>query len=521
MPSFELPAIQGPPAILPPARERAFRPKKNQQLFNEPWLGYVGNPLLPDENPEITSGSLTRVYECIATNPVVKAAMDTRTAAVFASKYDIVSRNDYTLYPEFEALDAQIIREMKDQLDCLEMESWDDVLHTVYRNAWRYGFNVSNKVYGVRNGMWVIREIRTFASFLFDLWADETGNLSSVQYLKMYMQVSGDALGALAIGTWPYLANGNWYGESELLSVYQHVKLLEALEQQAAQGGGYLAIKPILHEFDATDRPSQEIKLVQAALAKAGTATVISLPLQPNPADPNNPIVSDRVRVLEDRASPEGMKAVRDMIVDMRNQITRTLGSPADQGLTTSVGGSYARAEEQVESVFETRVSTDQEWIVSFVNREITPDLIRFNHPDLPPDYRWPEFTFLALEDDNSLISADLIFGMIDRGGVDATEPWVREKLGMPIAPAKEGPQPVAMEVGKLTALIDMVARIKTGEFSRESAKGIMRIVYGMDEAQSEMVLADPALLAPVAPPATMEQLPDIGNNSLPPPTFP
>jgi hypothetical protein len=201
-------------------------------------------------------------------------------------------------------------------------------------------------------------------------------------------------MGKFAVCPYPTIRNANWYGQSLLQPIARDIALLDIVEESAVRAIQSLSVRPIIHQVPP-ESSEEDVSDIHAALTNTGSNGVITIPLLERSIGPDGGetvLETQRIQVLEDRASGEGMDAIEFLLNYYPTRITRALGVPDDLGLTTTNSGSYAKSQTEDEAVVNPVHAQDRDYVINFFNTYVIPWMIKPNERFLPPGYRLPRF---------------------------------------------------------------------------------------------------------------------------------
>jgi len=386
----------------------------------------------------VQNGQAVKKYGFTAKHPHVAPALKLLEEAPFWSEYHIFPDNDYKAYPHFEDIDRKVIKLIDYQIKSFWYEDFENVLRIIFSDAFIYGFSVSEKIFGWddRLKQYLIKAIKPHSPFHFDLYTDQGNNLGRIFYRLRGLYIEPQMLNKFIVVPYPYLEHGKYYGTSGLQSIYFDVKVIEILEQALSEGIRRLSIKPMIYYYNGEEMTDDDLKKMKTALYNMDGGSVFSVMAMVDP-DTNKSIPRDDIRVLEDRASPDGLALVTDFLDILYRRVNRTLGVPDDLGFTTTAAGSYAKSKEEF-SLYDQTIVRNQKFIEMFTNRQIIPSFIKYNYPALYDsyDYNLPQFRFGAIEEDFDLKVIDGLEMLIDKGIINPADSghaeWLQDKLNIP-----------------------------------------------------------------------------------------
>src|SRR5690606_4668476 len=295
-----------------------------------------------------------------------------------------------------------------------------------------YGPTYAEKSFLFTEAGWELSRFKVLPSYQFDIYTDSFNEIKQLFHLQTGVFVEEWELDKFVIGAYPYELLANRYGRSELQSLFNDVKLLEILEQYRARAIQLLGSKTVLH-YGTLERDEAVLNQVTNSINNMESFSVIHLPLVQNPTDPTlQGIKDDLLEVLEDRASPEGLKHMQEAIDFYVKRILNVMGIPDDLGYVTTPVGSRAKAETEEKMIDNIRMQ-DQEYLESLVNNQVICSMIEYNYRVLPDSFCYPKFQFMKVEEDIHATLVSSLEKLIAIGIVDPKERWIREVLELPV----------------------------------------------------------------------------------------
>jgi hypothetical protein len=417
------------------------------QAMGRPWLGITQPIPLHDITIPRFGHDLLKFLPT-SRNPLVRLGMDTVSQGVFWSGWDIVSQVDAEEHPDWVESDTMMREDLESQIENLRECTFQDAMDSMLESARTYGVGVAELVWAKRGGGRGVDlvKIRHKWPYDFDFLVDGFDNLMTVRQTFMATVVNAPEIDSkLMIVPWPAFRGGNWYGTSDLLSIRHDVEAVEAIESAMVQGVQYLSIRPIIHFFEGKGMDPSQLNKIRSDLLKLDAGSVLSLPMQTYKLETKvEQIKQHEIKVLEDRASPEGIaqaSKLRDMFA---KRILNFLGIPDDLGMSAAtVGvGSLAKAKAEL-SLLNSRVVESQNWLESAINRKLLPNMLRWNWARLPAmvaaGYKPPRLQFREIEEDKLLSMAAVMFDALRLGVVDLNT--VQKRLDLP--ETEVAPQPI------------------------------------------------------------------------------
>lgn len=367
-----------------------YSPEEGQKLRAR---AYPVGPLLSDVPFAPTSGGDLLTFERVAMNPVVKGALDFRMRGAFQDPYEIINPNAQT-HPEWDGLFAKhlelLLRQMANYAE-YGHQPFLDKCRNILWNGMRSGTQIGEFDWKLRDLEWQNIEIVTPDPSNFDIWITETGQWQGFQYYVDGRKYGGDQLGKYFIAPYPFLANGNYYGQSLVQPIVPYAELLnEVLEAQGIAQAAFSS-NPIILKF------TNQIKNIQKMvkdLTQTKKLAVIALEMERivQDGEDTHVVETQTVDVLPSRADAEGIKSGQWLAEFLTREIKRGLGVPDDIGLTSATGGAYAKAKVEEQSVVMPVHAQDRDYVCNFLNVWWIPNVIKTNYGKLPRSYRLPRF---------------------------------------------------------------------------------------------------------------------------------
>ncbi len=404
------------------------RPKPGEQLGSR--YTSVSTPMQYTRRQPL-SGTDLKYLEEIAQYPVVRSAVDFRVSAVFWPQWQIVSRNQVDRYAP---LDERVMRCLAMQIEDLLDGGLDVTLKGLLRNAIEYGLAFGEMAYEPRHYGQGLSRIKTRVPTYVQLYADAADNLERFQWQGQGAWAVQGGLLKYIVAPYPYLRNGNLYGESDLASIAHDVKVLQAIEEYQVRGVQGTLVRAILHYYSPGES-DESLSAKIANIVNLQSGGVLSIPKANTDQAGADDRYPDEVKVLEDRANSEALKQLVPLIERLEKRITRVLGVPDNLGLSTTGAGSYAKAEVEM-NVSLARIAQDQRFLEFITTKQIIPAMLRYNFEVLPDDYVAPGLTFESTSAGWQSDDFDRILQLLDKGLISRED--AQEKLGVELFTPQE-----------------------------------------------------------------------------------
>lgn len=398
--------------------------KKSKQLATSATFGPTFGDNL-DGSTIVTTGLATRKYYRLArTNPEVRLAIRALTQAVFWVKGNVQPQNDYERYPEFREVDEIMLDLINQQL--MGLKNFHRFLQDMYTYAMRCGFAVAEKVWEAIDGVWTLTSLSVKRPWDFEPLVDDFGGLEALFYYP-----TGEYFDPAAFIYAPFPSPGasNWLGEPIMEALLHDTELMQKTEAALAKTTHLLALRTLIHRFDSMRDESE----IAAALLAVQQIEEGRMPQFPAMLDDNGKLIHhDELEIMQDRTGTMAMVKLSELATNEATRIKRTIGLPDDLGSTNVSGGAFAKSK-TVFDMLMASAADGQEWSAAFVDDQIIADILRFNYPDRPKNYRDPAWVPSEIEEKYSLTRAQFWQVLVNMGVLPATSPIIAQDLGLPL----------------------------------------------------------------------------------------
>jgi hypothetical protein len=395
----------------------------------------------------LQTGSESYKYGLTAIHPAAQPAVKFMAEGPFWSDWYFHEINDYERYPEYEEVDKRVINLINYQIDQFQYETFENTIKSIWKDAFIYGYSVSEINYIFDGNYTIIDTIKTHSPFNFEFYTDQGNNLAQIYYILTGTFIEQETLPKFLVVTYPYIEHGKFFGTSMLQSIYFDVKLIEVLEESYAEGTRRLAIRPIIHHFMGEDMSNSDLQIMRSRLYNLDSGALVSLPAEQKEDGTLNPLHD--IKVMDDRASADGTSLIKDLLDILYKRVNRSLGLPDDLGFSNAQIGSFAKAKEEM-NLYTQSIVNNQTFIEGFVNRHIIPSMIRYNFPSLLSErtYKLPVFRFGSVEEEYDTATIQNMLELVEAGILDKKHDleYIREKLGLPAAPPEMLAEPEMVE---------------------------------------------------------------------------
>jgi len=357
--------------------------------------------LSDDEIDRIFTGGTAdlKIYKRMILDDTIESSFETLNQALLSLEWSINTKN---------ATERKFCLEMINNLTYITFENVIENL----QDARIYGVILAEKVQEMRNDKHTIKSIKFKATKdITDFKTDDFLNLTEILYSGKFgkeQKINGKELDNMLLYVYPYLKNGNFYGTSELKSIYREWRsknILINLMNKALEKQG----DPAMILFWDSSLKASENTLKDFAEGRNK-----SLMIETSKAlDSKELYEKVKVQLIEPTMKNVEMflKAIEYYSTAMR----RKMGIPDDAGYTDTKFGSRSRAEEQL-SLMYNNIVTKAKRTEALLNSQLFRPLIIENFPENENRPDWNIFQFNTSNEQITKEKAEVLAIMIDKG---------------------------------------------------------------------------------------------------------
>ena len=442
--------------------------------------GYYSIPGKYKYNPDDLIGAKgASIYRRMMMDEQVKAVVRFRRDAITSRDYYFDT--DSSVIGDDEALRRErIFEQIVDSISGSFTDKLNGIMTAEYQ-----GFSYTEKVYSdiVVDGRTYVGirdlKLRPFDSIKFN--TDSHGNIVGV-----VQEVNGKTITLDRSRFIHMVCNPEYdphYGGSELREAYRYwlskdlaIKFYNMwLERHAS---GHWTFKP--QEGKRLTEGSREYTQLQRVIENTvnGVGMIIPSGIDETVVYPNNNVAYKEAITLFDLG------------------IARTMLVPNLLGITPSgQTGSYSQSETQFEAFMWTLDATASR-IEEVLNEHLFKELGEYNFGD---EY-WPKFKLRKLSQQQTMTLFKTWSELVTKGAVKSTDEddsYIRRLLNFPSSSTadEQGASYISatksLDGAQVSSLVDLVAKIKTGEITKTAALEIIVSAFPINRAQAEAMLAD------------------------------
>ena len=416
------PQIKAPFPISTKALQREYVPTANKYFFQNLTFPSFIDPMRIRRDIR----RYVWVLERMMLDDKLKAAHDFKVTSVLASGWEIQPASEVPR-------DVQIADFVTDNLESLDIP-FDDFLRN-FCDAWNYGYKLAEKIYYIKDGLFYLKNIKCKPSKVLRFNVDDFSNLTSVQYVLGNMQelIPPEKF---IIYVNPYLKDGEWYGEPDLVAVYREWWSKDTLVKirNIAARTHAMPIRVLLYDEATTPDDLNKMKgevddihenlalYIPAKRAEDGTGKLI-------PLVELSFLESARTTTPEFNAIIEQLDnaMLHRLLIGDKLGLSPSNASASD-GKSNS-GGSKALAQVHFDLYMNGIIKFLRHHIENLIQEQLIKQLVALN---FKVD-KYPQFKF-KVEDDTLMARVQVVALAVQWGLVDASAPWVIEYLHFPVA---------------------------------------------------------------------------------------
>jgi SPP1 gp7 family putative phage head morphogenesis protein len=392
-------------------------------------LDYMAGLETEWENPDqflIDKAKDLTYYDTMLLDDTIRSTTGLKKRLTLAVPGDIKPASD-------EDQDKEIADAVRDMLFNMQNITWRDVMFNIL-DAMNYGFKTAEKVWDVVNGLVSLIKLKFKHSEFFDYNYDDFGNLNKVWISRRYGGnqpqeiIEGEDINQkLLITTYPYLKDGNIYGESDLMGAYLqwNAKFYIARWRNVYLQNYGQPIPVVKYDKETVD--SGEKTEMQNTLKNLQDTMFIMIP---SVRDKKTGELRGKFEIdFREVGGKDGSAKFEEAIDQLDKQIKRLLLVPDRLGFTNDGTGSFAQSK-QIFDILKIVIQDLHNIIEQTVNPMIK-QIVDFNwNVD-----KYPEWKFADISQE---LEKELLKILIDSKVIDRREKWIRSILGLPTLSEKE-----------------------------------------------------------------------------------
>lgn len=384
---------------------------------------------------------------------------------------------------------------VKENLEKIQYDSWiEDLLE-----ARRKGYQVSEKIWEIKGGKYYLERMKYVPQDMIDFSVDKFGNLETVNFNGIPQDK-----GMFHVFTYPRVKAGNYYGQSDLRSIYREYYSKKILKQYRNIGLENFGFPVVICVYDETmyKKGSENYNSLMSMVRRLKDDARIALPGKVMETGEIMP--GARIEFLQPNFAGGGFNAFKQAIDDEDKAIARNLGLPDDLGFSTTGTGSNAKARTQLDMYWDMVIGIAKRVQTSI--QEVIDELVNYNFPDTVVKFKFDYESDDGLTEEKSRIILSLRNAGVNIPdefltsylGFDATQTAdlsaqntdkTKESGKAPVTistgtPAIENVQAAALNGAQVTSLVDIASKVATGQLPLESAKAIAKAAFPLISAE-------------------------------------
>lgn len=416
---------------------QGFRTGLTKSIFKKE-LEYSSGSEIEEHNPAQLlqdKGDLEmKLYDAMLLDDRVSLAIELKKRLASSVKADI--------YPASEDdKDVEIATEIENQLK-VKGESYYN--HTPGFSFWSsiesmldacaYGYKVAEKIWAIENGKIVLKNLKFKHSKYYDFNYDEYANFNELIIGKNYgtiakLEGSENVYQKFLICVYPYVKDGNYYGESDLMRIYEKYRSKLHLQRQRNSTLEKFGTPIPEAKYDAAKMKASEKQSLEDLLTNFQDGKFFMTPSTRNPKTGELlPKIEFSVHNMQTSDIGDSFNKAIDQI---DKQITRALLFPDKLGFSESPGGSYNQSETQLD-LLQLTIEHTHQWLETIINNQLIKPIVDMNYSGVK---EYPCFKFDKVSEK---IKADMLEKLINLKVVDPKESWIRQHVGIPVLTEEE-----------------------------------------------------------------------------------
>ena len=367
-------------------------------------------------------GKDLRLYDTMMLDGRIQSVVELKKILVLSVPNKIISASD-------DPVDVERADFAQQVLDDLKSPVWDDVLDNLLDSI-IYGFKIGELIWSDKliNGKWVWEKFKFKHPLFFDFEYDEFGNLKQVLVGRNFgfdTKIDVETFNSKFIYMpYPYLKDGNYYGDSELKEIYAEWWQKYNITRWR---GVYLQnfcmpVPKIIYDHNKTS--ATELNEIDAMFDNWQEMMRIKIP---GVRDPKTGALIPKFEItFTDPGTKDGANQYNLTIDALDREISRKLLFPDKLGFTTDEAGSYSQSKKIFDIVL-SNIKRIHARIEGVVYPKIQ-QLIDLNFPMGEED----EYPYLKFDEVDEKMEANLLQILLNAKVIDKREKWLRAYLGLP-----------------------------------------------------------------------------------------
>ena len=379
--------------------------------------------LLDDKNKNL------QLYEVMMTDDRISSIVELKIRLALSVNGEFVSASD-------DDKDVEI-SEFVDKMFYGMITKWWDVLYNILEGGIVKGFKVGEKVFDMVDGKIVLRNIKFMNSMFFDFGYSKFGGLDKLYIGRQFgddtVVEQPDIDNKFIIFTYPYLKNGNYYGESDLREIYiQYYAKYHTFRFRNI----YLQKfgQPLIHIiYDQAKTKKNELNDMKDLIENLQDNMYITQPGF-RPKDKTGKFSEKllgkfQIELIETK-DVRGTDQYEKTIDQLDRQISRKLLVPDKMGFTADSSGSRNQSEVFFDVL--KMVIKDLHGKLEDIVNEIIKQVVDLNFSGVK---EYPTWQFEKIDEK---IEQEMLKVLIDKGIIDKREAWIRTWTGVPTLSQEE-----------------------------------------------------------------------------------
>lgn len=300
-----------------------------------------------------------------------------------------------------------------------------------FLDSMRYGFRVAEKMWMLVDGKWRLINLKFMHPLYFDFGYDEYNDLNELVIGRNYGQETNiegidNIFNKFMILVNPYLKDGNFYGESDLMEVYMQYRAKKNIFNfrniHLERWGSPLP--EAIYEKGKVE--SNELDNLVKTFKHLQQRYYI---IQPGQRNSDGELKGKFQINLHEAKNARATDQYEQAIQQIDTQIKRKLLIPDKLGFTDSDGGSYALGKNHLDIFLMTMKFYHNE-LENLINPLIR-QMVDYNYS--VEDY--PRFEFSEIKGE---LEANILKTLLDYEVIDPKEKWIRGRYSIPELTEKE-----------------------------------------------------------------------------------
>jgi len=363
-------------------------------------------------------------YDIMLLDDVIKSTIDLKKKMALNVSHSVRPASK-------EQKDIDIAEAVQKNFDNMDI-SFNDQLDNLL-DAMAYGFKVGEIIWNTElvNGLWTWKYVKFMHSIFFDFHYDEFNNMDKVAIGRNYgssTEVPRDEFEQKFIYmVYPYLKDGNWYGDSDLKELYvEWWQKFNIIRWRGIYLQNFGMPVPIV-TYDSSKISATEKSDIDDMLDSWQDLMQVKIP---GTRDPVSGELRPKFDIQwRDIGTDKGAMQFNETIEMINKEIRRKLLVPDKLGFSADTTGSFSQSKVFFDMFL--LIIRDLHTRLEAIINDKVKQFVDFN-------FQVQEYPVWEFDEIDETIEIEMLRLLIEKGVIDKREKWIRAHVGIPDITDKE-----------------------------------------------------------------------------------